>query len=456
MVTEAADAQDTLVWLRLQPWFDGRLITFGQSYLGFAQWALAEDPPSELIGMVVDVGPHDFAEIAWGRGEFDLENFIGWSNMMSKRNDSRKGMFAQMQEMKRDEKHVHELLRTKPLERAIPDRFPKDAAWYTEWLAHPDIQDEFWEGYRYVDALHNVTCPVLLSGGWQDLFLRQTLEQWRTLDANGEDLEVVVEGWTHVDMGKMLGSSYSNRVLSWIDRLLAGGTPVAAESNYEVQVVGGKKEWRSIEQWPPAATVTTYFLQPDKALSRQLAPEGVAHFVFDPASPTPSIGGHTMATDAGVKVNNDVEARDDVLVFTSEELIDDLVVIGHPTVVLDIESSDTEHDVFVRLCDVDRKGRSRNVTDEIVRRRASDFGGATSGREVLTIEMQGTAHRFSRGHRIRLQVSGGAFPRYSANQGSARDASGRPATVTTTLHFGSHDAGTLMLAIVDGGPESTS
>lgn len=452
MITESSDAQDTLAWLRVQPWFDGRLITYGQSYLGFVQWALAENPPPELIGMVVDVGPHDFAQVAWGRGEFDLDNFIGWSNMMSKRDDSKKGMFAQVQGMKRDEKHVHELLRTRPLEQAVPDRFPKDAPWYAEWLAHPDVDDPFWNGYRYGDSLHKVTCPVLLSGGWQDLFLRQTLEQWRTLAAEGVDLEVVVGGWTHIDMGKMLASAYPNRVLRWIDRLLAGQAPVAAGDRYEVQIMGGKKQWRSLEQWPPAAIRTTLFLRQDGALSWDVAPEGTASFVFDPAAPTPSIGGHTMASDAGVKVNNAIEGRDDVLVFTSDKLTEDLVVIGHPTCMLDIESSDSEHDVFVRLCDVDPRGRSRNVTDEIVRRRASDFAGAARGREILTIELQGTAHRFAKGHRIRMQVSGGAFPRYSANPGSARDETGRPVPVTNTLHFGLADAGVLALPVEQDAP----
>jgi len=80
---EAADGQDTVAWLRQQHWFDGRLATYGLSYLGFVQWALALDPPPELVAAVIQVGPHDFSQAAYHHGAFDLQNFLGWSDMVS-------------------------------------------------------------------------------------------------------------------------------------------------------------------------------------------------------------------------------------------------------------------------------------------------------------------------------------------------------------------------------------
>jgi uncharacterized protein len=69
---EVSDGQDTVAWLRNQSWFNGRLATFGASYLGFVQWALALDPPPELVAAVVYVGPHDFSRTAYRNGVFDL------------------------------------------------------------------------------------------------------------------------------------------------------------------------------------------------------------------------------------------------------------------------------------------------------------------------------------------------------------------------------------------------
>ncbi len=80
---EITDGQDTVAWLRRQDWFEGRLATFGPSYLGFVQWALALDPPPELVAAVVQVGPHDFARAAYSHGVFGLCNYVIWTDLIA-------------------------------------------------------------------------------------------------------------------------------------------------------------------------------------------------------------------------------------------------------------------------------------------------------------------------------------------------------------------------------------
>ena len=80
MVREAEDAQDTIAWLREQPWFDGNLATMGMSYVAFTQWALLADPPPELRASVMVAGPHDFSQAVWENGSFALETYLGWSD----------------------------------------------------------------------------------------------------------------------------------------------------------------------------------------------------------------------------------------------------------------------------------------------------------------------------------------------------------------------------------------
>ena len=122
MGNEAADGQDTVAWLREQNWFDGRLATYGASYLGFVQWALALDPPPELVAAVVQVGPHDFSRTAYRNGVFDLYNFLSWSDLMA--NQERTGSLLGGYRMATAERRLRPVLDRMP----IANRGPRPTA----------------------------------------------------------------------------------------------------------------------------------------------------------------------------------------------------------------------------------------------------------------------------------------------------------------------------------------
>ena len=136
-------------------------------------------------------------------------------------------------------------------------------------------------------------------------------------------------------------------------------------------------------------------------------------FRYDPADPTPSPGGATMSVHAGSRDNRAVERRLDVLVFSSDPLGEPVEAIGDVDAELSVTRDNPNADLFVRLCDVDPRGRSRNVCDGIVRLTAADPLTGT-----VRVSLLGAAHRFGRGHRIRLQVAGGAHPRFARNPGN--------------------------------------
>jgi predicted acyl esterase len=83
MANEAGDAQDAVAWLRTQPWFDVRLATSGGSYVGWTQWALLMDPPSELRTCLIAVGPHDMHDAVYGAGAFQVGDFLAWAEMLA-------------------------------------------------------------------------------------------------------------------------------------------------------------------------------------------------------------------------------------------------------------------------------------------------------------------------------------------------------------------------------------
>ena len=420
---EASDGQDTVAWLRGQSWFDGRLATFGASYLGFVQWALAMDPPPELVAAVVFVGPHDFSRTAYRNGAFDLYNFFSWSDLIVHQEhvNALTGMIRTVTADRR----LRSALGRAPVRDGARDLLGTEAPWFDTWLEHPDLTDQFWTPLQCGAALERLSVPTLLVGGWQDIFIEQTIEQYSALTGRGMPTRLLIGPWNHVDSATRSGPAYAES-LAWLERY-AGQDPVArddAAAGHSVRIwVGGAREWRELPDWPPAGQAPQrWYLGPDSTLSPHEPTAGAGGYMsfrYDPADPTPSVGGATLALNAGVRDNRPVEQRADVLVFTSEPLDEPVEIIGDVTAELHVTRDNPNADVFVRLCDVDppgdAKSRSRNVCDGIVRLTGLDPLSGT-----VRVSLIGAAHRFGRGHRIRLQVAGGAFPRFARNPGNGQ------------------------------------
>jgi putative CocE/NonD family hydrolase len=154
---------------------------------------------------------------------------------------------------------------------------------------------------------------------------------------------------------------------------------------------------------------------------------------------------------SGRQDNTALEARADVLTYTTPVLDRDTEVIGEVSAEIWFRSSLAHADVFVRLCDVDPRGRSRNVCDGL-----TSLSGADEI-SCVTVALWPTAHRFRRGHRIRVQVSSGAFPRYARNPGT-----GEPHPTAVTLrsadqevyHDGAHPSAIILPAAQERAPEA--
>jgi uncharacterized protein len=197
--------------------------------------------------------------------------------------------------------------------------------------------------------------------------------------------------------------------------------------------VMGENAWRDFESWPPPGySPTRLHLGPGGTLSvadpgadpgaPAAAESSPDRYRYDPADPTPAVGGARMVRDSGRRDNTALEARPDVLTYTTPPLEADTEVAGEVSAEIWFSSSLAHADVFVRLCDVDPRGRSWNVCDGL-----TSLTGADKVTRA-TVRLWPTAYRFKRGHRIRVQVSSGAFPRYARNPGS-----GEPLATATRL-----------------------
>jgi putative CocE/NonD family hydrolase len=414
MANEADDGQDAVAWLRTQPWFDGRLATSGPSYLGWTQWALLTDPPPELRTAVILVGPHDMSETAYGTGAFFLEGFLSWSEMITQQEQttSVQAILRTMTVSRRLAPAVNGL----PLADAADQVLDHRAPWFRAWLSHPDRGGAFWDRLNVTGALDKVSVPVRLVGGWQDLFLDQTLHQYEVLHRRGLDVALTIGPWSHLELATRGAGTVLRGNLKWLGEHLAGEPAVSPPAPVQIFVTGSGR-WREMPEWPPPTAEVARYLQPGGRLNED-QPAGAgpsSSFYYDPADPTPTVGGRLLTANAGVKDNRGLEARPDVLTFTTPPLASALEITGVPVVELFLSRDNPFADLFVRLCDVDLEGHSRNFSDAHLR---LDPASVAEQPQRLEMRLDACAHRLPAGHRLRLQVSGGSHPRYSRNEGT--------------------------------------
>ncbi|SON62425.1 Cocaine esterase [Mycobacterium simulans] len=431
MVNEAADGADTVEWLRQQPWFTGRFGTVGLSYLGFTQWALLQDPPPELSAAVITVGPHDFRASTWGTGSFAVNDFLSWSDLVAHQEDPvrlRAGI-RQLTAPRRVKRALGQL----PMGESARALLGAGAPWFESWVEHAEDDDPFWDRLRFPVALDRVQVPVLLISGWQDIFLGQTLQQYRHLRDRGVKVALTIGPWTHSQMLTKGLATSARESLDWLDTHLGGAPTLHRRSTVQIFVTG--QGWRYLPDWPPQTDQCTLYLQPNGRLG-QTAPTATptrqppATFRYDPADPTPTTGGPLLAPTGGYRDDSRLALRDDVLTFTGPTLTRDLYVYGNPVIELTHSSDNPNVDLFVRVSEVDARGRSRNVSDGYRR-----LGDAP---EMVSIELDAIAHRFRAGSRIRFLIAGSWFPRYARNLGTEEPVlTGRQVKPAThTVHFG--------------------
>ncbi|MFJ2158080.1 CocE/NonD family hydrolase [Streptomyces sp. NPDC087856] len=410
LVTDTDDARDTIAWLREQPWFDGRLATYGASYVGATQWTMLIDPPPELRASVIVAGPHDASGFILGTGALLFNDMFTWSRVVLNQ-ERRAGLLRAFWIFSRSAKLNAPVVSALPFGDAADKALAHRAPWLREWLSHPDRDDTFWQPRNASVGLEKTTVPTRLICGWQDLVLSQTLRQYEVLRKRGIDVTLTIGPWIHQHTVSSAGASLVEGNLDWLAEHLAGEPVQRKHQPVRIQVTG-VDEWREFPEWPPPSTALVHYLQPGGRLGRQRALTSTSSFRYDPADPTPSVGGPLIDMDAGVHDNRALETRPDVLTFTTPPLTEALEIIGVPVVELSHTANNAHADVFVRLCDVDAKGTSRNFSEAFMRLAPGVHDG------MLQLELDACAHRLAPGHRLRLLVAGGAHPRYMRNEGT--------------------------------------
>jgi putative CocE/NonD family hydrolase len=289
---------------------------------------------------------------------------------------------------------------------------------WQEWVEHDRPGDEWWSPGDNSDV-SAVKAPIHLISGWYDFACLPLIRDYEALRKAGQAPYLTIGPWTH--FASEAAFLYVREGLIWLRAHMLGDRRGLREAPVRIFVMGAANEWREYPAWPPATMVQQrWYLQPGRGFAATLpAASEPDHYRYDPADPTPSLGG-TVTSGVGKPVfdNRALESRPDVLTYTSDALDEPMELIGPVSAELYVGSSVEHTDFFVRVCDVDPAGRSLNVCDGLQRLFPGRPAPQPDGTIKVTISLWPTAYRFARGHRLRIQVSSGAFPRWNRNLGT--------------------------------------
>ncbi|NUT40624.1 MAG: CocE/NonD family hydrolase [Thermoactinospora sp.] len=440
---EAADGHDAVRWAATQPWSDGNVGMYGDSYLAITQLLAAQEHPEGLKAIAPHVSPFGLYECVHQPGGVpNLNVFLTVSVFVLALGELDRRIALGTATQHDRNVHLGAIGLPDRLTEAIQElseRLPPSdqplltdlVPFYRTFMETTDPSDPLWRE-AVVDHAR-IEVPALVSTGWYDFFCGGSIEHYLRLRG---PRRLIVGPWSHVSHDReMCGRDYGDQAsqdaidwtgvhLDWFDHWLRGA-PARETAPVKVFVMGADT-WREEDVWPPSrARRVPYHLGMDGTLRTEPAAGGSASFTADPGDPVPTTGGAIMTFDAfGPLDQRPLDGRADVLRHRSEPLAEAVEVSGHVELVALISSTAAGADVTAKLIDVHPDGRAELLIDGVAR-----VTGLTPGEIVeVRVPLGWTSNLFLPGHRIRIDVAGSNFPRFARN----------PDKGTTTLHAPSY------------------
>ena len=441
------DGHDVVEWIARQQWSNGKVGMWGASNQGKIQYATAMTNPPHLVCIMPAETRPETREQGNPGLHYDrvFPGGVLRLEMFQKGQRSREAKAGQP---------------GGSLPRQISDHYLDDGFFGKRPEGAPTLAD--------------VKIPIMAVGSWFDNDInRSTTGLFNkilatTPEAHRKDHRLLVGPWTHTGVyidglqGQMefdnAAERYKAREKQFIDYWLRGvknGEDTAPVVTYYQM---GKNEWRTSDVWPVSRLKdVSFYLQPDGGLSLDKASAKAApdRFVSDPENPTPTVGGQNKQPTFGkgpYDQSEKVEGHDDVLVYTSPVLKEDVTVVGDVNVKVFVSSDSEDTDVSYRLTDVfPSDGRSMLLRDGIIRmslrRTRKQYEFLTAGKvyeaDIWTIPI---AYTFLKGHQIRLIISSTNYPRYDINT-NTRDKTGEPKVAVNKLYHDSSHPSMLSLSV---------
>ncbi len=392
---ERQDGNDTISWILKQEWCNGKVAMWGGSAMGIAGYMAAG--ARDITCMMVAVATSNMYDAIYPGGEW--------------RRDS------------------EEWLKEEDAEYMIP------------LFEEHYLYDDFWRAMDLSTRYERVNTPIYHVGGWYDFFAEGTINtfiglQWR------DDQKLLMGPWTHGNFGTQQGDltypinsifDIPHETFNWMNYWMKGEETGIMDEKVRFYMMGECRtdygyipsdtvgnEWWVSSEWQPYASHPTPFYLHERGLLNEEKPgnESPDFYYYDPSAPAPTIGGRNLVFESGPMRQNEVEKREDVLVYTTPPLEKPLAIAGNVEASLWINSTAKDTDFFIRLCDVYPDGTSIYVTDGVLmarHRKGFEREDFIDGECLLNISVGNTAIVFGAGHRIRVDITSSSYPSFERN-----------------------------------------
>lgn len=449
---EPLDGDDTLNWIAKQPWSNGKIGMTGGSYQGIVQWKAA-----------VMNNPHLKAIFPWVSGDDDYRDRAYSTGGALKLGHRLLWVEENLRQPGYDPPSFETYVTTLPLRRADKVVTGASVPLVQKILDHPD-DDAFWQSMSTRDLLKNVKVPVFSIGGWYDNYAESDLDAFATLHKQSSVHRILIGPWPHnvntlmpgSDFGRGSQIPFRETQLEWFDQWLKDkDVPMMSKPPVRIFVMG-TNQWRDESEWPPKGTRPVKFYLESQGHANTLSGDGTLTterviksehdiYLFDPHNPVPTRGGAVCCNPKifpwGPMDQRQVEQRNDVLVYSTPVLHEDMEVTGRIEVTLFAASTATDTDFTAKLVDVFPNGMAKNLTDGILRAR---YRKSLAKPELLKpgevtefkIDAGVTSNVFQKGHRLRIEISSSNFPRFDRNPNTGKPIADESLLIpaTQTIH----------------------
>jgi putative CocE/NonD family hydrolase len=460
---EPHDGYDTIEWLAVRSWSNGKVGMIGASYLGWVQWWAARENPPHLVTIIPNVAPPDpYYNIPYEYGAFFMLGAIWWADIVEA--EATADLSGQAFKKIMDTKYAR-LLRHLPVIDLDEKILGKQNRYWREWIEHPD-NDEYWARASFLDHLEDLDIPVYHQSGWFDGDGIGSKLNYLAMAKHGHDHQKLVLGpWGHTpsatrrgprntDFGPHAIVDLEKSYLRWLDKWLKGVDNGIDEEPLVSLFVMETNRWLTGDVYPLPGTKFTKFYLLSKGHANtsmgdgwlQTSPGGpgaadLDAYTYDPGDPTPDpnfyVDPEDLAQDEGGDEEDEVSVereynkqmayyakvdreRRDILVYETSPMKEPLTFAGPISAVLYASSSAEDTDWFVRLSVVGARGEVFPLVHGVIRARYRD---SSSEPEMLIpgeiyeygIDMWQTGITIPQGSILRLEVTSASFPMFSRN-----------------------------------------
>jgi putative CocE/NonD family hydrolase len=464
---EREDGYDAVEWAAAQPWSNGKVGITGISYMGRTGLQATLAQPPHLVAVVAGYTPADsHGNSQYENGVFYLAGCLFWSHLLG-----RDGYWRELRQSGLSEEEAHDRATAwfQASEKLVSSQWvnylpmaempelKNKAPFYYEWLSHPSYSS-YWAAVDIEAQTDRVTVPVLLMGGWYDEYALSMVHVFEGVRAKGgseqarRQVKLVLKPICHGPCAKQavtFGHPDTDMLaaadqLPWWDHWLKGlDTGADRQPPLRLYVMmppdsgtAGSGFWIQADQYPLPGTQSVDFnvlsqghantAAGDGVLDSARSPSGAPdRFTYDPSNPVPTVS--DVGWIDGALNQNEVEKRNDVLVYTSAVLTKDIVVIGPVNLTFWAKTSAPDTSFSGKLVDVHPDSYAQNVIERVMHARYR-FGSKSPPTPIVPgkafeyqLYLGDTATVFKKGHRIRLEISSSNFPQFARNLNTGGD-----------------------------------